>query len=61
MALRRFQNQEAAHVSLIGRCRFFDALKDAVAAQQEQIQNPDWLLLPRSQPLSAHLIAHNTT
>ena len=33
MALRRFQNQEAAHVSLIGRCRFFDALKDAVAAK----------------------------
>jgi hypothetical protein len=32
------------NVSLIGRCRFVDALKDAVAAQQEQIQ-----------ALSAHL------
>ena len=34
------------YVSLIGRCRFSDALKDAVAAQEEQIQ-----------ALSAHLIA----
>jgi hypothetical protein len=31
-------SEGASHenVSLIGRCRFFDALKDAVAAEQEQ-------------------------